>query len=273
MRTATSAKYGAPKRRSASPAASSAPATCRAWAADSSATSRRPCRSDRGQVGGGGQRAERLVGADVARRLLAADVLLARLQGEHVPLAALRVAGGSHQAAGHLPHRRHARRHEADVRPAEGDRDAERLALGGHDVGAVRARRLEQGQRGRLDHRDQLRAGRHGRHRPARASARARRRSSAAGRSSRRPRRAPRPRRDRSSPRRPRPGRPGPRRSRCPGRSSRWPARGGSRGSRRSRWRPASGASGGMPSAPPRRWRWRRRSGWRWRPPSRSARR
>ena len=74
-------------------------------------------RSHGGQVGGRGERAERLVRADVARGLLAADVLLARLQGQHVALAAGGVAGGADEAAGHLAHRRHARRHQPDHGP------------------------------------------------------------------------------------------------------------------------------------------------------------
>ena len=99
-----------------------------------------PGRADRGQVGGRRQRHQRLVRADVARRLLATDVLLARLQGEDVSLAARRVAGRADEASGHLPHRRHPRRHQPDVRAAEAGRNAERLSLRGHDVGAVRRR-------------------------------------------------------------------------------------------------------------------------------------
>ena len=194
-------------------------------------------RPDGGQVRGGGQGAERLVGADVAGRLLAADVLLARLQGEDVALAALRVAGRAHQPAGHLPHRCHARRHEPDVRPAVRKRDAQRLALGRHDVGAVVAGRRQHGQRGRLDHRDQLRAD--GMRRLAQLAHRleSRRRSWAAGRPGR-PRRRPapvRPPRPGSGRCRPRPGRPAPPRSRCPAPSNRWPARRAPAAPRRSR--------------------------------------
>ncbi len=96
-----------------------------------------PVRADRRQVGGGGQRAERLVGADVRGRLLAPDVLLASLEGQDVSLAALGVPRRPDQAAGHLAHRGHLRRHEPDVRPPEADRDAERLPLGGDDVGPI----------------------------------------------------------------------------------------------------------------------------------------
>ena len=196
--------------------------------ADRSATSRRPCGPDGRQVRGGGERAERLVGADVAGRLLAADVLLARLQGEYVALAALPVAGRADQPAGHLPHRCHARRHEPDVRPA--------VRRAGCPAAVPRPPRC------RRRSRRAPRAGPARSARPPRPAAR--RRACAASASSRHRlepaeqvgllrdeagqllvQRAAQPPRPGSGRSRPRPGRPAPPRSRCPARRSRWRAR------------------------------------------------
>ena len=59
------------------------------------------------------------VGADVARRLLAADVLLAGGEREHEAAAAFRIDGLAGEAARHLAHELIARGEEADVGAAE----------------------------------------------------------------------------------------------------------------------------------------------------------
>ena len=82
-RTANSLRYGALWTRGA-PAAASAASSLRAWAAPSAATSRSPCGPERRDVDRRGEGAQRLVGADVAGRLVAPDVLLARAQGHDV---------------------------------------------------------------------------------------------------------------------------------------------------------------------------------------------
>ncbi len=90
---------------------------------------------------------QHLGGADVGRRLVAADVLLAGLQREAVGRTALGVDRDADQAAGQVPLETGAHRHEAGVRAAVEQRDAEALAGADDDVGAQLARRLEQGQR------------------------------------------------------------------------------------------------------------------------------
>ena len=99
-------------------------------------------------------------------------------------------------------------------------------ALGRHQVGAVLAGRREHGQRRRLDHGHQLRAGGMGgvgqlAHRLQAAEEVGLLRHQAGHGGVQHLLR----RRDRVRRCRPRPGRPAPRRSRCPASSSRWPAR------------------------------------------------
>ena len=89
---------------------------------------------------------QRLRGADVGGGLLAADVLLAGLQGQTVGRDAGVVLGDTHEAAGQralqaLPHR-----HVGRVRAAEEQRHAEALRGADGDVRALLARRSDQGQ-------------------------------------------------------------------------------------------------------------------------------
>jgi hypothetical protein len=95
-------------------------------------------------------RQQRLRGADVAGRLVAADVLLARLQRH----AQRRPAGGvlrhADDAARHRAHERFARGHEGRVRAAGAQRHAEALRAADRHVGAHRARRAQQQQRQRV---------------------------------------------------------------------------------------------------------------------------
>ena len=85
--------------------------------------------------------------ADVRRRLLAADVLLARLQCEAVRRTSVRVDGDADEAAGHRALEVVARREVARVRAAIADRHAEALRRADDDVGAPFARRRQQRER------------------------------------------------------------------------------------------------------------------------------
>ena len=118
-----------------------------------------PVRADGREVDARGEGEERLVGADVAGRLLAPDVLLARAHRHDEGAPALEVGGHPDEPAGDLADERVGRGQDAEVRPAVLGRDAERLALAGGDVGAVLAGRREDGQRDRLDDRHEQRPG------------------------------------------------------------------------------------------------------------------
>ena len=107
-------------------------------------------RAEEREIHGCRDRRERLVRADVAGRLLAADVLLARLERVHEPAGAVRVQGLPRDAAGHLAHQRLAAGEDPEVRAAVRHRDAERLALADGDVDPQRTRWLEQRVRVRL---------------------------------------------------------------------------------------------------------------------------
>ncbi len=106
-----------------------------------------------------GEREQRLVRADVAGRLLAPDVLLARAHRHHEGALALEVGRHPDEPAGDLADERVGRGEDAEVRAAVLRRDAERLALAGRDVGAVLAGRREHGEGDRLDDGDEQRAG------------------------------------------------------------------------------------------------------------------
>ncbi len=121
---------------------------------------REPDLAQKRQMRGKAQRAQARIGADVARRLLAADVLLACRERQHIAAPSLGIVGLAHEPARHLAHMRVARREEPEMRAAEAHRIAQRLALAGDDVGIHRARRLDQAERYRLGHGDdQKRAG------------------------------------------------------------------------------------------------------------------
>ena len=116
-------------------------------------------RSQRGQVGGGSQRAEGLVGADVGGGLVAADVLLPGAQRHHERAAPFDVRGLAHEPPGDLADELRAAGQQAQVGPAELGRDAERLPLARGDVRAVVGGRRQHRQRGRLHHGHEERAG------------------------------------------------------------------------------------------------------------------
>ena len=112
-------------------------------------------------VHAGDDREQHLRRADVARRLLAADVLLARLQREAIRGVAVAVDGRADQAARHAALQGVGARHVRRVRPAVAHRHAEALGRSDGDVGAELARRREQGEReeiGRHGDADLLRA-------------------------------------------------------------------------------------------------------------------
>jgi hypothetical protein len=101
-------------------------------------------------------REQRLRGADVARRLLAADVLLARLQRHAERGLAVRVDADADDAARQLAHELVLAGEERRVRAAVAERHAEALRAADGDVGA-RARPAASAARGEQDrrHRDQ----------------------------------------------------------------------------------------------------------------------
>src|SRR5687767_13738346 len=79
------------------------------------------------------QRAQAGIGADVAGRLLAADMLLARGERQYPAALAVDIDGLAGEAAGHLADELVAGREQPDIGAAEAQWHAERLALRGHD--------------------------------------------------------------------------------------------------------------------------------------------
>ena len=102
---------------------------------------------------------ERLRGADVGGGLLAADVLLARLEGQAQRLVAVRVARHADQAARHLAGQLRLAREERGVRAAVAERHAEALRRAERDVRAKVGGRLEHGERQQVRRKDQETAG------------------------------------------------------------------------------------------------------------------
>ena len=95
----------------------------------------------------GHHREQHLRGADVARGLVAPDVLLARLQREPVGGLALGVLRDTHQAARQVALVLVAQREERGVRPAVSERHAEALRRPERDVGAHLAGRRNERER------------------------------------------------------------------------------------------------------------------------------
>ena len=97
-----------------------------------------------------------LRGADVACRLLAPDVLLTCLQGEPVGEVAIGILGDTDQPSGQLPGMARVDRQVSGVRTAEAHRHTESLGGPEADVGALLARRRDEGQRQKIgSHRHQ----------------------------------------------------------------------------------------------------------------------
>ena len=111
------------------------------------------------QVDHAGERVQRLRRADVRGRLLAADVLLAGLEGEHESALAVDVLGLARDPPGHAADQRLGGGEEPERRAAEVESVAERLALADGDVDAALAGRLEQRERQRVARADRERSG------------------------------------------------------------------------------------------------------------------
>ena len=94
---------------------------------------------------------ERLGGADVGGGLLAADVLLAGLKGEHESAAAVDVYGFAGDAAGHPPQVLLAGGEEPEGGSAEVQAVAQRLTLADRDVHTALAGRGEDAERDGID--------------------------------------------------------------------------------------------------------------------------
>ena len=105
------------------------------------------------------ERQERLVRRDVRRRLLAADVLLARLQGEDIAALARGVQRLADDPSGHPPDEVRPAREEAVVRAAVRREVPGGLALAERDRAAVPAGCLEHAERQRVDVGDRERLG------------------------------------------------------------------------------------------------------------------
>src|SRR5690348_9711961 len=103
-----------------------------------------PCQSslaEQRQMDREGERAQSRIGADIARRLLAPDMLLARRQGQHPAAPASRVERLSDEATRHLADEPVASGEEPDMRAAEIQRVTEGLAFSRDNVRAHFARR------------------------------------------------------------------------------------------------------------------------------------
>src|SRR5438445_3484534 len=100
------------------------------------------------------ERAQTRISADVAGRPLAANVLLAGRQGQHPAAPAVGVDGLADETARHLSDELVAAGEEAEMRPAEIERVAERLTFSGDDVGPHLARRPNRTERQDLGHDD-----------------------------------------------------------------------------------------------------------------------
>ncbi len=103
------------------------------------------------QVDDAAEGVQRLRGADVGGRLLAADVLLAGLQGEHEAAAAIDVGGLAGDPAGHPPQVLLAGGEQPEGGPAEVQAVAQRLALADGHVDAALAGRAQDAERERVD--------------------------------------------------------------------------------------------------------------------------
>src|SRR5207247_667821 len=95
---------------------------------------REPVPPEEREVDGHGERAQTLIGADVGGGTLAANVLLARGEGQHVAAAAVRVDRLADQTARHAAHEALARGEEPDARAAVAHGEPEALPPGHRNV-------------------------------------------------------------------------------------------------------------------------------------------
>ncbi len=106
-----------------------------------------PARSMVNGIHRGHHRQENLRGADVTRRLVAPNVLLAGLEREAVAGSAGRILRDAHQSSGHVPFVCIAGREIGRVRSARTKRNAEALRAADGDIRSEFARRPQQSQR------------------------------------------------------------------------------------------------------------------------------
>ena len=88
-----------------------------------------------------GERAQRMIGADVRGRAFAPNMLLASRERQAECAAAVAIASLADQSPRHLAQVRHSRGHETDAGPAELKRQAETLPFADRDIDAEFARR------------------------------------------------------------------------------------------------------------------------------------
>ena len=97
--------------------------------------------------------------ANVARRFVAPDVLLARLQSESIRGPALGVVRNADETSGHVTFVLIARREIGGVRPAESERNTETLRAADGNIGAKFSGRFQQRERENVGGDDHERAG------------------------------------------------------------------------------------------------------------------
>src|SRR6202030_1259582 len=83
-----------------------------------------------------GQRAQRMIGADVRGRAFAADMLLASIERQAKRAATIAITSLSDEASRHIAEMGRARGHEADARSAVLKRQSETLPLADCDIDA-----------------------------------------------------------------------------------------------------------------------------------------
>ncbi len=118
-----------------------------------------PPLAEPGQVDHSSEGVQRLRGADVVGRLLAADVLLAGLEREHEPAPAVGVHRLARDPSRHPPKVLGRGAEEPERRAAEVEPSPERLALADRHVDPALARRAQDSERRRVDRCDGQRPG------------------------------------------------------------------------------------------------------------------
>ena len=102
---------------------------------------------------------QNLRGADITGRFVAADVLLAGLQGEAIAGPAVGIVRNADETSRHVAFVFIARRKISGVRSAKAERNAETLRAADGDIGAEFARRFQQRERKNIGRDDDERAG------------------------------------------------------------------------------------------------------------------
>ena len=113
-------------------------------------------RPQRSHIYSRGHGAKRLVGTNIAARLLPADMLFASLQGQYKSAPALSVLCLANNAAGQKPGQLLFACQEAKIGSAEIQRHAQRLSFTCYNIRALRGRRVKQSQRGWINSHDGL---------------------------------------------------------------------------------------------------------------------